>query len=587
MNTVFALLYLQLRTSQNMALGQLKRLRKPKYLAGALAGGAYMFFFFLRPIIFPPPGGAGPFSDRTILSVDARLLAEFVATLGLGVFVVFSWVLPKGRASLDFSETEIAFLFPAPLTRRTLIHFKLLRSQVRLLFSAMFMTLFTGRFAGSGPFWTHTVGWWVVMATLDLHTLGASFARTYLLDRGVSHLRRRAAVLGGVTVVVCFVVWWVRAHLPPLDLKASLDLSVLANYARGLMAQGPVLAAFFPFRLLLAPLLAPDVRQFVIVLPPALCILGLHYAWVARSNVAFEEATLARAQQKARTIAALRSGNWHLATAKNKPVSDPFRLQPSGLRAVALLWKNLISAERAFSMRFWIVLGAGLLIGGVVFRVMVPDSTFLKVLGVVVAGLGPVVFLVGPQILMLDLRQDMEVMDMLMTYPLPGWQVVLGEILAPALLLTGAQWCMVVLAVVAFPDSPRGGVVMGDRVAIGLAAVIVAPAVNMISLLILNGAAVLFPAWTRVGPGSAQGFEAMGSRMLMMMGHLLSLVLALALPGGAFALIFFVGRGWVGWGALLPVASVGAVALLGVEIVIGLKMLGDLFERFNLSEESF
>lgn len=584
MNTVFALVYLQLRTSQNMALAQLRRLKKPKYLAGALLGAAYMFFFFVRPMIHRSPGNPMPFSDSTPLGADVQLLAEFVATLGLGVFVLFSWVLPKGRASLDFSETEIAFLFPAPLTRRTLIHFKLLRSQVRLLFSAMFMTLFTGQFAGTGPFWTHTVGWWAVMATLDLHTLGASFVLTFLLDRGVSPLRRRAVVLGGVTAVVCLILWWVRAHLPPLDLKALLDLNSVANYARGLMAQGPVLAALFPFRLLLAPLLAPDVGQFVIVLPPALCILGLHYVWVARSNVAFEEATLAKAQEKARMIAAVRSGNWHLARAANKPVSAPFRLQPSGPRAVALLWKNLISAERAFSMRFWIVLGAGLLIGGAVFRVLVPDSAYLKALGVIVIGLGPMVFLVGPQIVMLDLRQDLAVMDMLKTYPLPGWQVVLGEALAPALLLTGAQWCMVVLAVMTFPDSARA---MGDRVAVGLAAVILAPAVNMVSLLILNGAALLFPAWTRVGPGSAQGFEAMGSRMLLMLGHLLSLVLALALPGGVFALIVFVGKSWVGLGVLLPAAAVVAVGLLGVEIAIGLKMLGDLFERFNLSDESF
>ena len=53
------------------------------------------------------------------------------------VAVLLAWIVPHSRSALAFSEAEAAFLFPAPITRRTLINFKLLKSQFAILFSAV------------------------------------------------------------------------------------------------------------------------------------------------------------------------------------------------------------------------------------------------------------------------------------------------------------------------------------------------------------------------------------------------------------------------------------------------------------------
>ena len=53
------------------------------------------------------------------------------------VFVVFYWLLPRSRAALTFSEAEIAFLFPAPIKRRTLIHYRWINTQLRILFTSL------------------------------------------------------------------------------------------------------------------------------------------------------------------------------------------------------------------------------------------------------------------------------------------------------------------------------------------------------------------------------------------------------------------------------------------------------------------
>ena len=135
-------------------------------------------------------------------------MAESLAALVFLVVVLLMWIIPHERAALTFTEAEVAFLFPAPIGRRTLIHFKLLKSQTAILLSALFMTL-VGRWGG-GNFLFRAVAWWAVLSVINLHMLGSSFARTMLLDGGISNWRRRLLFLGGVGLVAAGVILWAR-----------------------------------------------------------------------------------------------------------------------------------------------------------------------------------------------------------------------------------------------------------------------------------------------------------------------------------------------------------------------------------------
>src|SRR6185369_17245842 len=129
-------------------------------------------------------GGRSVTAASETVSAETLLLYELVGALALFLMVLSAWIFPHERAALLFSEAEIAFLFPAPVTRRTLIHFKLLRSQFAILFTTFFLTLVSGRFGQGGNAWIHAAGWWLILSTLSLHTLAASFVRTRLLDLG-------------------------------------------------------------------------------------------------------------------------------------------------------------------------------------------------------------------------------------------------------------------------------------------------------------------------------------------------------------------------------------------------------------------
>lgn len=164
---IAALLYLQYHSFRNRLVSRVKRLKQPKYLIGAIVGGIYFYFYFFR-YLFRGYGGR-PVVNMSIPVVNMSIspehlqLVELLGALVLFVIVLLAWIIPHERAALTFTEAEVAFLFPAPLTRRNLIHFKLVRSQLRILFSALFLTLISRRFGGNA--WIHALGWWLILST--------------------------------------------------------------------------------------------------------------------------------------------------------------------------------------------------------------------------------------------------------------------------------------------------------------------------------------------------------------------------------------------------------------------------------------
>src|SRR5260370_29384490 len=121
-----ALLYLQYHSLKNRVLLRLRRLKQPKYLVGGIVGALYFYFYFFR-YLFHLPG------TRRGLSIDpSPENSSLYEALGAAMFLVavlLAWILPHGRAALAFSEAEVAFLFPAPISRGGLRHFLLMRSQ--------------------------------------------------------------------------------------------------------------------------------------------------------------------------------------------------------------------------------------------------------------------------------------------------------------------------------------------------------------------------------------------------------------------------------------------------------------------------
>jgi ABC-2 type transport system permease protein len=577
-----ALFYLRSRSLRNALLSRLKRLRQPKYLIGGIVGIAYVYFVFFRRRQMD-----GSRSAANAFPVELVPLIATVAALSLLAFVVLCWLWRRDRAALNFSEAEIAFLFPAPVTRSALIHYQLISVQMRVLVSAAIMALFSaswGFLPGNWPM--RFLGWWLIFATLSLHVIGSSFVLTRMLDSGMSVLRRQLVVLGVIAFAVAVLALWPYENLRAPTAGDLASFRDAMNYLVNLVDSGPLRWLLMPGRWLFGPLFAMGGQAFLAALGPALLVYAIHYLWVLRNEVAFEETSIEKAERRAARISDAREGNRRFGGAGRKARRVPFDLSKVRRPELAFLWKNLLSSREYLKPRTALI-AAGIIVVGCSWLARQPTYGYIReTLAMFSLATAAYVLVLGPQFARQDLRSDLLNTDILKTYPLHGWQIVLGEILTPLAVVTVLLWLLLLTAVLTFQPQRLQWLTFEVRWAIAIALASIAPLLCALQLLVVNAAAVLFPAWLQTSRGRAPpSIEVMGQRIFFVVGQFLVVVLAL-LPAAFVAALVY---GLLQWLVNIPVAAVfafvAAFAILGVEVGWALAWLGRLFERFDLSAE--
>lgn len=308
-----------------------------------------------------------------------------------------------------------------------------------------------------------------------------------------------------------------------------------------------------------------------------------HYLWVVYSDVAFEEASVEASQKMAVRIAAVRAGNWQGAKKNQKARRPWFKLAGTGPAATALLWKNLIGVGQVFSVRLWISIIVIVTVLGVSLG-KIGNSEGLSVMAAILIAVAlSYSLLLGPQLLRLDFRNDLPQADILKTFPMRGWQIALGEILAPVAVLAAFQWLMLLVGAGLLFCLPGKQETLFLAIALGAAMLL--PVLDLIVLLIPNAAVLLFPSWIQAGKDSPRGIEATGQRLIFALGQMLVLLVALLPAAGVFVGVFFLLYFAFGPAAAVPPASLAATIVLAAEGSFGVMLLGKLFERFDVTEE--
>ncbi|HET6467993.1 MAG TPA: putative ABC exporter domain-containing protein [Geminicoccaceae bacterium] len=549
--------YLSVRSFSNRVAARLRRLRQPRYLLGLLVGLAYLYWFVLRHQLRA--------TRRGDLTVDPQFVAVLPAVLVVGGLVLWAvslvaWVWPSTDPPLRFSRAEVQFFFTAPVSRRQLVHYKLLRSQVGIVFGLLIVSLFSGA-AVSGRIW-FLLGGWLLFATLRMHLVGVAFTRASLARQGGRPPRSTWIPLGIVGALSAVILGTWAVNLPAL---VALPFGAAARHVFDAFSSGLPAAALRPFSALVAPVLAADARQFLEAAWPAALLLALNYFWVLRSETTLEEASGAVERDQA-------SGR--RPPPRPVPRRAPFRLAPTGRPEVAVLWKNLI-------------FGGRYLTPALAFRLVVPLLLLaaMAALKDTALGFGPVALIaaaalvvLGPYMTRYDLRHDMARLAVLKTWPIRGAALVRGEVLAPALVLTLGVWASLAVALVLSDGIDLGNLPLLDRAWLALAAAVAAPSFLLAQLVIQNAAVVVFPGWVPAGANRPRGIEAMGQQVLMFVGTLLLMalgVLPAAVVAGAAGFILFQAIGYAG---LVPASLAFAIALVA-ESLLAIELLGRLLQR--------
>ncbi len=581
-----ALLYLRVTSLVGRVQSRLRRLKEPKYLAGAVVGAGYLYLAFFRRahglhsghVPGAPPGPGIP--------TQALAFLPDVAALALLLAVAVNWAMPR-TASLAFSEAEIAFLFPAPVNRRMLVHYRILGSQLGLAFTALVLTVvFRRGQAFGGNAWTHAVGWWLILATLNLHFTGTSFVYSRLLNRSLTSRWRKAMTVGAVWVgVAALILWvWSAVKLPlPGELGHPHGMEI---WLAAQLQAGPLPWLVTIPRLVVAPYFATESSAFLLALGPALGLLVAHYFWVVHTEVSFEEASIARAEKRAARIRRAQQGDWRGQNTGPKAQRAPFRLLEAGRPEVAFLWKNLLSSSGFFRPRVLLAVLAIVLVGAtwlVGHPQLQAARLFTLMMFVMVLAL---TVLIGPLMARQDLRSDLPNSDILKTYPLQGWQIVLGETLAPLSILSSLIWVCLFACALLLPGDKFAWLTPSLRGAAAVGLGVLAPPLVAIQLLVPNAAAIIFPAWAQsAGDRTERGIEVIGQRIIFVAGQLLITLIAV-IPAVLSAVLVVAVSAWLVGPVVAGVLAVVVVfSLLAYEAWLGVRWLGDRFQHFDLSAE--
>lgn len=582
-----ALWYLYSRSWQNRIRLQLRRLRQPRYMVGALAMSAYIVSLLIRP-------GADFVAASEFNLLDVRQLLSIV---GIAIALGAWWIAAPSDNALAFSPAEVYFLFPAPVKRRTLVQARLFSVQAVLLMQVLIWTLLLRRGGGDLNGALRAIGLWVLFTTISLHRLGATLARTHAPDvpRRAPIARSLAmlyiavlAILVATTAGAALETW--RSAIGDGDTSAD---RVLGRMMAGRMAVQTILdvpavhALLWPIRAITAPAFANDATTWLRAIPAAIGMLLLHYLWILRDPQPFEELAVGSSARFAERVARMQRG---AASTRSRDVRIGWSLALRGHPAVALAWKNVTASMRTFRPRALIVTIVVVVAvvgltsrdgpsdpGGIALRSAFSTS-FISIFAAAL--------LTAPAWFRLDLRHDLAHLAFLKTAPLPAHTIIATEIVTAAAIITVGMTVLFGPPAYLLLRNLGGPLGAGGLLLAMVGATLALGGVNLLHVTLYNAVALWLPAWVPLNQGGAStgGASVVGQVYITLIGIIITLGLLLALPGLA------------GWGIVrllaphmaLPVIAalslVAALAIITLEWLGLARLLGGALDRLEPSD---
>jgi ABC-2 type transport system permease protein len=559
---------LTLRTTRNRIVYRLRRLRDPRYLIGAIAGFGYLWLMFFR-------NTRGAHGKQVVL-LTGDLIADFMGVVILALMIL-AWALPSDSGGLQFSEAEIAFLFPAPLRRRDLLLYKIIRAQPQALGSAIAFFIFGWRRS-----WL--IGTWAALSVLGIYFIFVALARARLKLMHIGFIARLLIVSVVLTGLVSLAVSdIVKNH--PLVLKGKTGPEVIKQL-HGAFYDGAIGAVLFVPRLFATAASPPSLAQMATSIA-ALAVLGaILFLLAVRMNISFEEASIVHSARRAARIDRLRARQSGRMRVSYRRLGSPFKLGEAGWPETAIVWKNVIALMRtAFGIVILLLVMAALLLG---FALYQHDAIAYKVIGGMFLFMAAFFPLSGPQLFANDLRLDLARSEILKSYPIVGERLVAAELAAPLVVITALEvlfaGCGSLLLQLSGTTERFGRLAATPEFAVTVL-VLTLPVCAML-LLIRNAVPLYFPAWSLRPADDVRSFVNVGQRIVVLFANLFALFIALIPASIVFLPTAFIAYKFFSASAVfVPVATVPAAMVICIEVWFGIKLLGARFDAMDVSNE--
>lgn len=424
-----SLVYLHYRLIANSILYSLRTPRRliPVILFVLWIGQSAMFSLIL--LLNPPPWGK--YVHISVSSLDQLWSACFLTLTVIVVTLVYN-SLRDGL--LIFAVPHIDFLFPAPISRRSVLVMKIMGDYAKYAAYAGFAAMVSlqgyvvlGMKASSALFGCLGAVLLLTFVTNVTHTLNL------LTAYGLFHLQlaARAVKFGLIVIVLVILTSALSQYLVTGDAGASLTEAGKNVLARVVFA--PVV---WCTNLVLGETPGMDHRPGRELLWLFMLSAGSLIVLLRRSEN-FYEPSLAVSAREARIRTAVQAGDWssvRIEKRRDGPGASAagIGVPPFGRGAVAVFWKYLVVQYRRMG---WSTLGIFLLppITAIAARTLIQSQEVLQQSPLAMLYVVWGFILTGQQ----DIRNELKQADVIKAMPIKGFKIVLAEVLG--------QWMQLVL----------------------------------------------------------------------------------------------------------------------------------------------
>lgn len=526
---LYKLIWLQVRAAlRRMTRGGATPGRVAAFLLGAVIVSTWLFSALILTRHHTEPQRV-----RTVMPL---------ALLGICVLTAVTSV---GDKAIAFTPGEVDQLFPGPFTRRQLLAYKLLKSTLMALLTACVLCVVMRKHASS---------WWASYVGVFFSLLFVQFFSIVLLLGGqaignAAYSRvRRAVLLVAVIVLLAVSRNWMSAGLHGGELAIARFHASPAGQI--------LLSPFEPFGQLLTAGSTGDGLKWAV---QAAALDGGLLLCIFLLDAYYLETAVAASERRYQKIQRVRKGSFLSLGVSKKAQWQLPRLPWMG-GAGPIAWRQLTNAAR--SSRGLLLLVLIVAIGAApVLSMAGREGASLTLFGGVV---GWLTFLCS-SMLNFDFRGDIDQIENLKCLPLRGWAVVVGQLVAPVLVLSAFHGLLLII----------GASTLSAFRPILLGALIVVLPFNLILFEAENLIFLLFPSRpAAVSPGD---FQVLGRKFIFVVGKILILGPAcfFAALAGMLALVLT--------GKNVAAAAITAAIILMVQGAAMVPLLTWSFRRYDPS----
>lgn len=470
-------------------------------------------------------------------------------------FCVMNLLLSTNENALTFNAAEVNFLFPAPLSRRQLLLYKVWGVVGQSVLSGLFFTLFMRQYASLTV--AAIVGLILTILMLQLFAMLLALLASVLGARAYN--RRRKLVIGLVAVAIAAAAFQAFGGVWRGDWRSAVDELDRSPVVGVLLAPARWFVGAFS-----AEQLWPDLVQWAAL---ALAVDGVLLLLLFALDAHYLEAAAVASERRYAQAQQVRRGG---VVMMGVPGTRRLRFTAPALPYLGgvgpVLWRQATTFLRSWWSLLLVLLLTAILSVPLLARAGAAggvEQTAPMMIGMLAS-----MTLVIPTLLPFDFRGDVDRMDVLKVLPVPAWALVVGQLLTPVAVVTLAQ--LLVMALAYF----TGG---RDEPWL-LAACAFLPPVNFLLFAIENLLFLWFPH--RLVATTPGDFQVLGRQVILWLAKFVGLTLMLGLAFAAgLASFLATGNNWV----VAGVAAWVACTVLAGAVV---PLVASAFRRFDVSRDT-